>query len=266
MHRIFAAVHGTGAAAAAGIWLAVAALGPQAAEGQLWAAVAVSPSTLDCSQAHGIYPSQASAALAAVQYCAKVGANDCRAVAVVMNACVALATTPHPGTQYGYGTSPTRDGAAAVALAACARAGGANCAVEESPCAGDDPRGNPPLPLPPPAVPPLPVDPGLVSIWQATVPGGIWLWQIAANGTYTFRSESTDQAPSHDGMFTAGSGKYKLHSITMNWDDQGTYTIQPGGNAVVFSGKLGTGTWTRVASSPTSPPPTGPVPGVGIRK
>ena len=172
--------------------------------------------------------------------------------------------------QYGYGTDPTREGAAAQALAGCAKAGGADCFVAQAPCANDNPRGFTPLPLAPPQNPPLQVDQGLVGIWQANVSGGIWVWQIAANGIYTFYSEASDNAPSHNGSFTASSGKYTLHSYNITWDDQGTYTIQPGGNSVVFSGKLGTGTWTRTANNPFSPPPSrppkGPVPGVNVRK
>jgi hypothetical protein len=267
MQRTFAMGLGANAVVAAGAWLAIAAMNPQAARAQeLWAAVVISPSTLDSSEAHGAV-SQSSAENGAFQSCAKIGATDCK-VAAVSNQCVGLAISSKViANQYGYATSPTRDGAAAGALAACAKAGGTGCYATQTPCGGDDPRWDSPLPLPPtPPGPPLTVDRSLVGIWEANVPGGIWLWQIAANGAYTFRSEATDEATSHAGEFTASNGKYQLRAYNIKWDDQGTYTVQPGGNAIVFSGKLGTGTWTRVANNGTSAPSNTPIGGVTIRK
>jgi hypothetical protein len=236
----------------AGLWLAVAVMSPQPAMAQqLWAAVAISPSTGVTGEVHADF-SQENAEQSAIHYCAEGGHVDCKVVAVVANECVALAKPAKTVVnQYGYGTGPTREGAAAQALAECVKAGGTDCVVVDAPCAHDDPRwATTPLPLPPPQVPPLPVDPGLVGSWKTSVTGGIWVWQIAANGTYTFNSESGDNAPSHNGSFTASNGKYGLHSYTIYWDDQGTYTIQPGGNSVVMTGKLGTGTWIRITNSP----------------
>jgi hypothetical protein len=262
-----------GATLAAGVWLAVAAFSPQPAWAQqfeMWAAVAISPSTGDTAQVHADAEKD-NTIVSAIHSCSLRGQQDCKVVAVVADECVALAVpSKFVVNLYGYGTDPTREGAAAQALAQCVKAGGADCVLVEAPCAYDNPRPTTPLPLAPPRNPPLPVDSGLVSIWQANVPGGIWLWQIAANGTYTFYSEASDNAQSHNGSFTAAGGKYTLHSYSMAWDDQGTYTIQPGGNSVEFSGKLGTGTWTRTTNNPFSPPPAsppkGPVPGVNIRK
>jgi hypothetical protein len=88
-----------------------------------------------------------------------------------------------------------------------------------------------------------------VGLWKLNVTGGIWVWQISANGTYTCHSEATDNARAHNGTFTASNGKYTLHAIMMDWDDQGTYTMQ-GAAAVSMTGKLGTGTWVRIQSDP----------------
>jgi len=263
MRRTFAAAlaaHVVGAA-----WLAAASFNPRIAGAQQWAALAFSPTKMATGEAHGPQ-SQAVVVNTALQSCAEF-AKDCRLLGSTMSGCLAVAMAPvgnSTANHYGYAAGATRDAAAANAIAACTRAGVAACYVPADPCAGDDPRGPSPLPLPPtPPGPALVVDRGLVGIWQATVPGGIWLWQIAANGTYTFRGEATtNEAPSHVGTFTASNGKYTLHAYNIRWDDQGTYTAQPGGDAVVFSGKLGTGTWTRVKSNA----PAGPVPGVNIRK
>jgi hypothetical protein len=268
MHRTLGWVPGAEVVVAGAGWLAVAALIPQPARAQYWVGVAISPSTFTTGEANG-KASQAVSESTAIQACSGGGAKDCKILGSTMSGCLALAYAPTAGGvhQYGFSAGPTREAAAASALAACTKAGVANCYVTENPCAGDDPRGPSPLPLPPtPPGPPLTVDSGLVGIWQATVPGGIWLWQIAANGTYTFRCESTNYAPSHVGTFTASNGKYTLHAYNISWDDQGTYTIQPGDNAVVFSGKLGTGTYTRVTSNAASAPATGPAPTITIRK
>jgi hypothetical protein len=276
MQRTFAMGPGANAVVAAGLWLAVAALNPQPARAQFWAAIAVSPSTLDFAEAHA-YTSQAGAESWAFQSCTAVGAKDCKVLASVYNQCLALATTPvksGAAKKFGNATSATRQGAAALALAACAKAGGNDCRVVISPCALDNPGWGSPLAPPPPDNPPLSVDPGLVGDWQANINGGIWLWQLAANGTYTFVDETPVKSVPTDGSFGASNGKYTLHSYVTVWDDQGTYTIQPGGNSVVFSGKLGTNTWTRSMFNPftTAPvsgggaPQSGPTPGVNIRK
>ena len=242
MQRLIAAVAGAGAVVAAGAWLAFVVLQPQPAHAQqfqLWAAVGISPSTLYSVQTHAD-TSQAQAVATAIQSCSERSHTDCKVVAVVASECVALARpTKTVANQYGYGIDPTREGAAAQALVQCVKAGGADCVVVQAPCANDSARIDySPLPLAPPVNPPLAVDAGLVGIWQANVNGGIWLWQIAANGTYTFYSEAGDNTPSHNGSFTAANGKYALHSYSMVWDDQGTYTSQAGGNSIVFSGKL----------------------------
>ena len=117
-----------------------------------------------------------------------------------------------------------------------------------APCGNDDVRFPSPLPLPPGGKPGS-VDPALVGLWGLNVSAGIWVWQISANGTYTFHSEAPDNTPSHDGTFTANNGKYTLHAISMHWDDQGTYAMQ-GSTAVMMSEKLGKGSWQRITMDP----------------
>jgi hypothetical protein len=213
-----------------------------------YAAVAVSPSTLAHGSSAGT-TSQVSVELGALQACQSAGGKDCKVVYSVVNQCVALAEKLNPNT-YAYGIGPTREAAAANALAECQKEGksGIECWTMQAPCSSDDTRWASPLPLPPGGKPGS-VDPALVGLWKLNVSSGIWVWQITANGTYTFHSEATDKVPPHDGMFTASNGKYTLHSDTMIWDDQGTYTMQ-GSTAAVMTGKLGTGTWYRIEADP----------------
>jgi hypothetical protein len=244
---MIAATLGVGAVVGAGIWLAVAALNARLARAQGFgfAAVSISPSTLKGGAEKGT-TSQASVEGGALQYCQQSGARDCK-VYSVMNGCVALAEPTNPN-HYGYGTGPTREGAASIALAECTKGGGVACVVQLAPCSSDDVRWTSPLPLPPGGKPGS-VDPGLVGLWRLNVDSGIWVWQVSANGTYTFHSEAPDNTLPHDGTFTASNGKYTLHSIVSQWDDQGTYTSQ-GPAAVVTTGKLGTGTWYRIENDP----------------
>jgi hypothetical protein len=262
MWRTIPAVLEAGALVGAGVWLAVAALStrPVEAQGYAWAAVAISPSTLSSGESHA-YGSQAQAESGALEGCQSTGVKDCKPGAVIEGGCVALAIpanrTPN---HYGFSGGPTREEAATAALAACTKGGGTNCVVTVSPCSSDDVRWNPPLPLPPGGKPGS-VDPTLVGLWKLNVDSGIWFWQISVNGTYTFSSEAPDKTPPHAGTFTASNGKYTLHAISMQWDDQGTYTIQgsAGSAGVVMTGKLGTGTWYRVAADPKpAEPASGP--------
>jgi hypothetical protein len=231
------------------MWLAIAALSarPAAAQGFGYAAIAVSPSTMWSSAEKGT-TTEASVDSGALQICQEKGAKDCKVFSAV-NGCVALATAPTPvPNQFGLSTAPTRDGAAANAVAACTKMGGINCVVSLSPCGSDDVRFASPLPLPPGGKPGS-VDPGLVGLWGLNVSSGIWVWQISVNGTYTFHSEAPDNTLPHAGTFTASNGKYTLRALTTSWDDQGTYTMQ-GSTAVSMTGKLGTGTWTRITADP----------------
>jgi hypothetical protein len=212
-----------------------------------YAAIAVSPSTLKAGAEKGT-TTEASVDEGALQICQQTGARDCRIYSAV-DSCVALATpgTPVPN-HYGCAAAATREGAAAQALATCAKAGGTDCFVSLAPCGSDDVRFDSPLPLPPGGKPGS-VDPAVVGLWALNVDGGIWVWQISVNGTYTIHSEAPDNAPPQTGTFTASNGKYTDHAINAQWEDQGTYTMQ-GTTAMVMTGKLGTGTWYRIASDP----------------
>jgi hypothetical protein len=239
------------ASACAGVLLTVAALGarPAAAQQNSWAAVAVSPSTLESSQSHGT-TTQTDVERGALQACQARGDKDCKLIHTVMNSCAALAV---PATlipnYYGYGNGATREAAAAQALADCAKGGAFGCNVREAPCSSDDPRWGSPLPLPPGGTPGS-VDPALVGLWKLYINSGIWVMQISANGTYTVHTEAADNAPSNDGTFTTSNGHYTMHAINMQSDDQGTYTV-PSSGVMVASGKLGTGTWYRIATDPS---------------
>jgi len=242
----------------AGVGLLLAALSarPATAQGFGYAAIAVSPSTLWSGAEKGT-TTLASVENGALQYCQAKGAKDCKVYSAV-NSCVALATaaTPVPNP-FGVGSGPTREGAAAQALAECTKGGGINCVVNLAPCGSDDVRFASPLPLPPGGKPGS-VDPALVGLWALNVNGGIWVWQISANGTDTSHSEATDGTLPQAGTFTANNGKYTLHSIATQWDDLGTYTMQ-GTTAMVMTGKLGTGTWYRIAADPVyGGPASGP--------
>jgi hypothetical protein len=247
-----------------GLLLAALSARPSAAQGFGYAAVAVSPST-DWAGAEKGTTSQASVENGALQYCENNGARDCRVLSAV-NGCVALAeaATPVPN-QFGLASAPTRDGAAANAVSACTKMGGITCVANLAPCGSDDVRFPSPLPLPPGGKPGS-VDPALVGLWGLNVPSGIWVWQISANGTYTFHSEAPDNTLPHAGTFTASNGKYTLHSLVSPWNDVGTYTMQ-GTTAVSMTGKLGTGMWERITRDPVyGGPGSAPAPGITIRR
>ncbi len=252
MRRPIAAVDWTSVKVWVGVLLAAVALSarPVAAQGNLWVAAAVSPSKGDYGGAHA-NTSQAVAESEALIACQQYsGAKDCKIVVSVSGGCVGLATTPASSAakHYAVGQGPTREGVAATALAECMKESGIECYVVLALCSSDDRRWTSPLPLPPGGKPGS-VDPNLVGLWKLNVGSGIWVWQISANGTYTFHSEALDGTPPHDGTFTASNGKYTLHSFVTSWDDQGTYTMQ-GSATVSMTGKLGTGTWTRITSDP----------------
>ncbi len=164
MWKTIAAVLGRGAVIGAGVWMAVAAMSPRSAAAQqnLWAAVAVSTSTSQNGSARG--DSQATVERIAIQSCQANGARDCKVVASVVNACVALASPEAwAPTHYGYGNGPTREGAAAAALADCTKGGGLDCVVRDAPCSNDNLQWASPLPVPPGGKPGS-VDPALVGL------------------------------------------------------------------------------------------------------
>jgi hypothetical protein len=240
-----------------GTGLLMAALGarPAAAQTKMWAAVAVSPSTQISGESHAAL-SQADAERYALQFCQEGGHDDCKIVGSISEGCVSLAISSKPKYDAS-GTGATRQAAATKAMAACTNegAGGNYCWLEIAACSNDDSRWPSPLPLPsvgPPGGPPPKVDPALVGLWKLNVASGIWVWQIAANGFYTFHSEAQDKTPTHSGAFTASNGKYTLNAFSMQWLDQGTYTMQ-GSTAVTMIGRLGKGTWIKIASDPGFP-------------
>ncbi len=110
------------------------------------------------------------------------------------------------------------------------------------------------------------VDPGLVGTWEVNVPNadGVarWVWEIHPDGTYAFHAEGPGDVPAHSGTFAAGNGRYTLRSTTIAWVDSGSYQLI-GRDTLSATGKLGTGTWTRVTAmpvhvvtdSPATPPP-----------
>ena len=209
-----------------------------------FAALAISPSTLTAGAAHGAN-SQSEAEQTALQNCRRNGATDCKILQWAQNSCVSLAVN-YPTKQYGFsGTTNNRNAAAEEALAQCRATGGKSCVVITAPCAGDDGRWSAPLPLPT-GVQGGKVDPVLVGTWELEVNPGRWIWRITASGTYEFHSEAMDNTPSNAGTLTFGGGHYTLHAITMTWDDAGVYTMQSS-DAFLATGKLGTGTWRRIA-------------------
>jgi hypothetical protein len=75
---------------------------------------------------------------------------------------------------------------------------------------------------------------------------GYWVLEIGRNGTYTFHSEAADGAATNMGTFTANNGRWIMHATSLTSDDAGTYKYQTPGT-LTMTGKLGTGTWQRIA-------------------
>ncbi len=222
---------------------------PPAAEQHLivvhYAALAISATKMTAGGSHG-QNSQESAVQTALQNCRRNGATDCKVLTWTENRCASLAES-YADKSYGYALGDSRDEAADNALARCRAVHGKNCVTITAPCAADDVRWSSPLPLPPGGVAGS-VDPNMVGTWELFINPGRWIWRVAANGTYELHSEAMDATPSNAGTFSASNGKYTLHAITMTWDDAGTYKVQSPG-VVVATGKLGTGTWRRIAGA-----------------
>jgi len=209
-----------------------------------FAAVAISPSSMTAGGAHG-RNSLDDAEQTALQNCRRGGATDCRVLTWGENSCVALASS-YSDKKYGFSVGANRTTTAADAFGRCRSSSGKNCIVAVSPCAGDDVQWSSPVPLPI-GVQGGKVDPVLVGTWALEINPGRWIWRVASNGTYEFHSEAVDATPSNAGTLTAENGHYTLHAITVQWDDVGTYTQQSSG-VVVATGKLGTGTWKKIAA------------------
>jgi Domain of unknown function (DUF4189) len=211
-----------------------------------WAAVAISPSTLTVGGSHG-QNSQQDAEQTALTNCRRNGARDCEVLQWVRNECQALAVS-YPKGPYGWSDGSTRVGAAAHAMSECKSRGGQNCTVIAAPCAVDDIRWTSPLPLPP-GNSTGKVDPKMVGTWYLSINPGYWVWRVSANGTYEFHSEAVDNVASNAGSVSSNNGHYTLHAINLSWDDTGTYHFQDS-NTLIATGKLGTGTWHRLAGEP----------------
>jgi hypothetical protein len=212
-----------------------------------WAAIAVSPTTLVSGTSNG-QNSEAEAKQLALGNCA-TRASDCKLVNWGSNLCFALAVSRHE-LVFDQDFAPSRERAASKALAGCRKAGGKSCFVQATPCAGDDARWPAPLPLPPaPAGQAVALDPQTVGIWKLSIftkmqiNPGIWVLEIASNGTYEFHSEAGDGAPSQAGTFSASGGHWSMHA-TNGDTDGGTYKFASPG-VWVATGKLGTGTWRK---------------------
>ena len=100
------------------------------------------------------------------------------------------------------------------------------------------------------------VDPNLVGTWHLMVPNSkgiaIWVWDVHANGTYSFHAEGPGNIPSHRGTIEAAQGTYVLKATTMDWEDRGAYA--PAVNGVLrVTGRLGTGLWSKVNTADIQP-------------
>lgn len=93
------------------------------------------------------------------------------------------------------------------------------------------------------------VDPALVGTWEMVVPNSagaaLWVWEVRADGTYSFHAEGPGNVPSHHGTFRAATGKYVLKAVNLDWQDSGTYDPPASGIVRMTSSRLGTGYWTR---------------------
>jgi hypothetical protein len=220
----------------------------------LYVAVAASYEKASAGVSHGQL-TQTAAEQVAMANCKALGATDCEATNHAQSSCMGVAvsyirlTQMATKTTFGYGFDPNRGVAGSQALINCKNSsGGQTCTLLAVPCATDNPAY--PARLPQPAGGQSgSVDPNLVGTWQLDISQpnpGRWLWQVTANGTYEVHSEAFDGAPTNAGTFSAGDGRYTLHAINLSWDDAGTYSFQPPGT-LVATGKLGTGTWHKIA-------------------
>jgi uncharacterized protein DUF4189 len=221
----------------------------------LWVSIATSSAKQIAGVSHG-QPTQSAAEQTALANCKALGATDCKINESVQNSCKAIAasvTNSSEGTATvtGFSTLSNRDAAAADALDQCRQLLGRGmraCVIRAVPCAADNPAYPSRLPQPVGGQPGS-VDPNLVGTWQIDIGNpstGRWLWQVTGNGTYELHSEAFDGTPTNAGTLSASNGRYTLHATNISWDDSGTYAFQPPAT-VVATGKLGTGTWHKIA-------------------
>lgn len=209
-----------------------------------YAALAIAEKTRFAGSSDG-QNSQVEAEQLALSNCARNGNNkDCKILSWTRNMCMGIAVS-YPDGAYGWASSASRAGAGNGALSRCNNTGGKNCVVWSTPCASDDPRWPPPLPLPPGASN-VGVDPNTTGTWEVPRNPGRWIWEIGAHGTYEFHSEAPDGAPPQAGSFSANGGTWSMKA-TNGYSDGGTYQFQPP-DILVATGKLGTASWHRVAT------------------
>jgi hypothetical protein len=206
-----------------------------------FAALAMSLATLRSGSSHG-QNSESDAQQLALKNCATV-ASDCKLVNWGYNLCFALATS-QPDGRYGRGVDSDRARAVNQALGLCRGAGGKNCIAQASPCANDDPRWPSPAAS---AGQTGGVDPHTIGLWELSLKGGRWVWEISRDGTYKFHSEATDGVESHAGTFSASAGRWSLRA-TNGYTDEGTYIFQPP-DTLIATGHLGTAAWRHRADA-----------------
>ncbi|HEY2837137.1 MAG TPA: DUF4189 domain-containing protein [Rhizomicrobium sp.] len=189
-------------------------------------------------------PSETAARKTAIANCLN---NDCKAVIVEKDTCVAI-TLASDGSYFAR-SFDTREGARTLAEIPCMVYSKGACAkVAATPCAGDDSRTAPPFAMPPIGKDVV-VDPQVSGIWEYPWNQGRWVWVIDPHGVYAFHTEAPDSAPSHSGQFMAAGGKWTLASqYGFNDIDGGTYVL-PDPDTMVMTGKYGPGTWHRIKSA-----------------
>lgn len=219
----------------------------------LFAALAISASNSSrLAAAHG-QTSQAAANALALANCRAIGLNDCKVGRWGQNVCLGFAvsvttTANYTKTDSGAGQGADRATAEAQAMSECEGTGGKNCAIRATSCAADNPAYPSPLPLPAGGTPGA-VEAGVAGTWELDIngpSGGRWVWQVSPNGTYELHSEAFDGTLANIGTITAKGGRYTIHAWNIIWDDSGTYTF-PTQDTMVAVGKLGTGTWHKIA-------------------
>jgi hypothetical protein len=102
------------------------------------------------------------------------------------------------------------------------------------------------------------IDPRVVGTWvNQTVnqQGGTvrWIWEIAPDGAYRFRSEGAGGPPAHAGRGAFAEGQWSLQATSgqPGHTDSGSYQVV-GSDHVFFVGRLGPGTWQRMAGAPAA--------------
>ncbi|MGE0724636.1 MAG: hypothetical protein AB7O45_09680 [Alphaproteobacteria bacterium] len=102
------------------------------------------------------------------------------------------------------------------------------------------------------------VDPRLVGTWTLqtmnTAGGTVRsIWEIDRDGGYRFRAEGAGAPPAHAGRGVFAQGQWSLRASEgqPGWTDAGSYQVV-GGDHVFFVGRLGPGTWQRMAGVPAA--------------